>query len=237
MQFVRVLVLFTLTLIGISAGAGSTHPVAAADLLQVETIQPPTVEPPDGYPGTEFRFTANGFDTRERVSFWANAPDGSVQSGPGYSVNATTSGHAEWTWLAPTDAMSGQWSMVAEGVQSQVQQVILFEINDGTAIDPDTGFTVLPDPSRRGVEPASGVPGTQFHFFAGNFRQNEMVSFWVNDPTGRVFGDESYHVRADGQGFVDWLWVSSHNDRTGIWSMVAVGQESSVVQIIPFEIE
>jgi hypothetical protein len=209
----------------------------AATRSQDEPVPSPAVEPPDGYPGTEFTFTAYGFHPRERVSFWVNAPDGSVHSGPNSSVNATVDGQATWMWQSATDAMMGRWSMVAEGIQSHVQHVITFTINDGTTIDPETGLTVLPDQSRRGVEPPGGVAGTQFHFFAGNFRQNEMVSFWVHNPANRVFGDDLYQVQANDQGFADWLWVSSVNDLPGTWTMVAVGQQSGVVQVIQFEIE
>lgn len=235
MLSVRVLALVAIPIITIIIVL--PQPASAATLTQDEPVPPPTIEPSDGYPGTEFNFAAQGFRPRERVSFWVNAPDGTVHSEPNYSVNSTTDGHASWRWRSATDAMTGRWSMVAKGIQSRVQHVVIFTINDGTAIDPETGLTVLPDQSRRGAEPESGIAGTQFHFFAGNFRQNEMVSFWVNSPTRRVFSDESYQVRADEQGFADWLWVSSVNDLPGTWSMVAVGQRSGVVQIIPFEIQ
>jgi hypothetical protein len=236
MQSVRVLALFAIAIIIMMMGV-LPQQAAAATLAQDEPVPTPTVEPPDGYPGTEFTFTAYGFHPRERVSFWVNAPDGSVHAGPNYSVNATIAGEATWTWQSATDAMTGRWSVVAEGIQSHVQHVITFTMNDGTTIDPETGLTVLPDQSRRGVEPTIGVAGTQFHFFAGNFRQNEMVSFWVHNPANRVFGDDSYQVQANEQGFADWLWVSSVTDRSGTWTMVAVGQQSGVVQTILFEIE
>jgi hypothetical protein len=230
-RFAARIIVFILTLATLLAQ--STAPTLAQEPPDNGIV---TVTPPDGYPGTEFHFTANGFISREQVSFWVNDPMGRVFSAPDYSVRATREGAIAWNWLAPTDAMSGTWAMVAEGVQSQVQRVVQFAIQEGTTVDPETGFTTIPDPSRQGVEPAVGAGGTQFHFFAGNFRQREWVSFWVNDPAGRIYGDESYRVRANGQGFADWLWVSSRTDLPGTWTMVAVGQESQVVQVIPFEI-
>lgn len=85
------------------------------------------VEPPVGPPGTEFEFFATGFESNELVGFWLNAPDGSVVDIEG-KADTTEGGRVDWSWDSPDDAMRGTWEMVVRGVDSNLEQVIPFEI-------------------------------------------------------------------------------------------------------------
>ncbi len=85
------------------------------------------VEPLAGPPGTEFEFFANGFESNEDVGFWLNAPDGSIVD-INQKDNTTEGGRVDWSWDSPSDAMRGNWEMVARGVDSNLEQVIPFEI-------------------------------------------------------------------------------------------------------------
>lgn len=215
-------------------------------LLLVTLVPRPTnattladVEPATGYPGTIFTFSATNLRPGEVASYWLNMPNGAIVSDRTYTVKVQPDSSATWTWTTSTDAMAGTWSMVIEGIQSGISFSIPFTIQDGTIIDPATGHLTIPDQARIGVEPEIGPPGIQFHFFANHFRQYEPVSFWVNSPDGKVYGGDPriYQTYADAQGLADWYWVSSRTDIPGVWSMVATGHHSNVVQVILFTIE
>jgi hypothetical protein len=85
------------------------------------------VNPVIGSPGTTFSFYARGFADGEQVGFWLNAPDGRVVS-TGEQVTVKSNSRADWQWVSPVDAVPGVWQMVAKGVNSNRQVVILFEI-------------------------------------------------------------------------------------------------------------
>jgi hypothetical protein len=87
------------------------------------------VTPPAGPPGTSFVFFAQGFALGERVTYWATAPDGTVDSATAGQTIALTDGRAEWTWHAPASAQRGRWLMVAHGLSSGVEQVIGFDVH------------------------------------------------------------------------------------------------------------
>lgn len=85
------------------------------------------VAPRVGRPGTRFDFFARGFDDDESVSYWLNAPDGSLVSSSDFTARAND-GRADWSWEAPTAPLIGTWSMVIRGDRSGIQWVIVFEI-------------------------------------------------------------------------------------------------------------
>jgi hypothetical protein len=85
------------------------------------------VEPPVGPPGTEFEFFATGFESNELVGFWLNAPDGSIVDIEG-KADANDNGRVDWSWESPDDTMRGTWEMVVRGVDSNLEQVISFEV-------------------------------------------------------------------------------------------------------------
>ncbi|GIW00619.1 hypothetical protein [Roseiflexus sp.] len=95
------------------------------------TIERPTatvgVTPGRGRAGTLFQFFAEGLQGREGVVFWFNRPDGRAEKAMVERV-AINDGRVEWSWIAPDDAQPGQWSMVARGVSSGIERVVLFEI-------------------------------------------------------------------------------------------------------------
>lgn len=85
------------------------------------------VEPAIGAPGTTFDFFATGFDGNEDVGFWLNAPDGSIVDIE-QKTGTNDDGRVDWSWESPDDAARGTWQMVARGVDSNLEQVIPFEI-------------------------------------------------------------------------------------------------------------
>jgi hypothetical protein len=86
------------------------------------------VQPAVGAPGTQFAFFATGFDGSERVGFWVNGPDGTVIDDSDGNTTANSDGRADWRYTAPGDAAPGVYTMVARGVESDVERVIVFQI-------------------------------------------------------------------------------------------------------------
>jgi hypothetical protein len=83
-------------------------------------------EPYVSAPNDTVAFFATGFASKERVSFWATAPDGSIYNGS--EVIANEDGRADWFWRSPEDAPFGVWQMIAFGQKSEVIREIQFEI-------------------------------------------------------------------------------------------------------------
>lgn len=87
------------------------------------------VEPNVGAPGTRFAFVAFGFNANEGIGVWANTPGGTaIAITPEELGTANGDGRADWYWTAPGDAQTGNWTMVARGIDSRVERVISFEI-------------------------------------------------------------------------------------------------------------
>lgn len=90
--------------------------------------QDANAEPKVGQAGTTFAFFARGFIAGERVAYWVNRPDGTVDGASDYAVFANNNGRADWSWQAPGDAPPGFYTMVAQGTTSGRQHVLPFEL-------------------------------------------------------------------------------------------------------------
>lgn len=90
------------------------------------------VEPFSGTYTTTFTFYALGFTPEEEVSFWFNAPDGSIIGDmKNYKTLADAEGMAEWTWTPTANAPAGFWTAVVRGHLSGQERTITFEIRQG----------------------------------------------------------------------------------------------------------
>ncbi len=202
---------------------------------------PPTatdraVEPSRANAGSRFAFFAEGYEPREIVAFWFNAPDGTlIADERGFRVRATENGRADWTWLSPQNAQPGRWQAVAVGERSGVQRTIPFDI-----LPPVGGGggdeTPNPNPPDRGASPAVGTPDETMAFFAEGFRPRELVLFWANSPDGKVVGRNGNRVQANNDGRVDFFWRVPKDATPGTWQMVAYGNRSETTRIILFEV-
>lgn len=85
------------------------------------------VTPGVGRAGALFQFFAEGLNDREPVIFWVNRPDGRAEAVSVERVSVIN-GRADWSWLAPDDALPGQWSIVIRGTDSGVERLVPFEI-------------------------------------------------------------------------------------------------------------
>lgn len=103
----------------IAGGQPATPPSGAAGA--------PQVSPASGLPGTLFTFSARGFSGGETLTFWLNAPDGTVVSNASYTGRASA-GHAVWSWQSSLNTLPGAWQMVVRGDSSGVQVVIPFTV-------------------------------------------------------------------------------------------------------------
>lgn len=98
-----------------------------------DTPPPPAnVTPAQGAPGTTFTFSASGFLYGERVGYWLNLPDGSIQSF-GRELRADKEGRVTWSYTAPADAPPGVYVMAArssqsDGVDNDVSHAIRFVV-------------------------------------------------------------------------------------------------------------
>ncbi|HMO56264.1 MAG TPA: hypothetical protein PKA05_11220 [Roseiflexaceae bacterium] len=197
-----------------------------AGSAQATTLQP--VIPEAGLPGTRFNFFADGFSPNERLGFWLNDPQGRVigivpeLAG---QRRAAATGLANWTWTSPPSYAVGRWTMVVQGARSGTTRVIAFDLVERIA--PTSGVQ---------VQPAAGVAGTLFTFFAVGFAPFETVSFSTIDPAGRRERIDVRYRRSD-DARIDWSWLAPGDAQPGDWTMVARGDRSGferavVVQIL-----
>jgi hypothetical protein len=171
------------------------------------------VQPLTGLPGQDFTFTAFGFTSRESVAIWANTPDGRViELG---RRQADRQGRLEALTFA-TDASSprGNWSLVAQGVDSKRTAVAYFLLLDSTIgrlptptppPAPPTPIRIPPDRNAR-VTPPSGPTGTLFFLDAFGFIPGEEVAVEVVRSDGsRV--PAAFTVTADARGSIGYARV------------------------------
>jgi hypothetical protein len=123
-----------------SAPAGSNVAPPASNTQPTATPQPAAgsasagvsldiaVDPPGGMAGDRFAFFATGYPSREKVYYWAVAPDGTKYDNSKYETLSNMEGRADWTWKTPEDAQPGIWTMYALGDKSRLQRQISFEI-------------------------------------------------------------------------------------------------------------
>ncbi len=101
----------------------------AAEPISEAPARDGNVTPETGPAGARFAFAATGFESEEAVGVWVNTPAGEVMAiDPEELGGANEDGRADWYWTSPEDAMSGQWEMVAEGLDSGTTRVIPFTI-------------------------------------------------------------------------------------------------------------
>lgn len=213
---------------------GAAVPTPAANPTLVPTpLTLPTPRPQSGgsvgpasgaQPGSELTFSAWGFLPEEYIFFWAVDPEGNALENV-EEVRADEQGNVVWTWRAPADAQPGEWRMATRGKVSSVRIQIPFAI------------TSVGLPERTSVEPAIGVPGTKFEFWAGGFVPKEYVDIWAIGPNGENLHGPS-RERADWDGELAWTWRAPEDIAEGVWYMHAKGIaiESRVEYSIPFTI-
>lgn len=197
--------------------------------------------------GTKFNFFARGFDHREKVGYWFNAPDGTIYQDRYTFVVLANQDRADWGWTPPDDAMPGIWSAVAKGTVSHVERVIEFEIGDPS--NPTIGLRQGNQPGAAGggagtfqndadvaVEPLMGAPGSRFAFSAGGFPRREIIYFWATDPHGTTYEKSKYQIRSNEEGVAYWDWEVPEDGISGVWTMAARGDKSMVKRVIYFEV-
>jgi hypothetical protein len=213
---------------------------ALAPLLLALAIWPPaalaapepgSVFPETGTPGTRFVFLAGGFGANERLSMWANTPDGRVVPfDAGAPEQAASDGSVSWNWVAPAGFQPGTWQFVVHGRAGGAERVFSFGVNPPANAAPAADYN---------IQPAAGRPGDLFRFYATGFSEGEDVSARAVAPGGASLGDGlRVDTRARAGGRVDGFWAAPPDvPEYGVWRIVLVGAESGVERAIPLTIE
>jgi hypothetical protein len=189
------------------------------------------VEPPSGAPGTRFVFLADGFQANERLSSWANTPDGRVLPfDADVPEQATSDGSVSWNWAAPADFAAGTWQFVVHGRSSGVERVFTLSINPPAEAPPSTAYN---------IQPAVGRPGDVFRFYATGFSAGEAVDTQVVAPDGAATtAGLRVNTGAQAGGRVDGSWTAPLDVQAyGAWRIALRGVDSGVERVIPFTIE
>jgi hypothetical protein len=82
------------------------------------------VDPAGGPAGTTFRFSGDGFEAGELVSYWTTGPDGATHDGG--VVDAGSGGVVRFNYTVGAEAQPGTWTMSAYGQFSDRLAVAAF---------------------------------------------------------------------------------------------------------------
>ncbi|NJN67299.1 MAG: hypothetical protein HC884_11605 [Chloroflexaceae bacterium] len=177
------------------------------------------VEPARGTPSTTFHFFASGFSAREEVDIWLTGPHEEprrfdVSFDVREDLRTDEQGQVWWSWTAPENVPGGTWQMTARGADSRVERVVVFGMVRET-----------PLPLPYSVSPASGPPGTVFHFSAEDV-PTARAAFWLTAPDGSVIPTdhtdfrERWTLTVGDDGVVAWDWTAPPDAQRGVWLMV-----------------
>lgn len=206
------------------------HPVEEyPELAEPVDAYDSAVTPARGVPGTRFLFFASNFTVGESVAFVIVAPDGTIQHRG--EKHASKWERIDWEWRSPDDAPPGIWTARATGLESQIEQVIHFEIYRYVG---DKIVPTPPDPYDSAVFPAEGPPGTTFAFFATGYVYEERVEYQCIAPDGEVHSVGQ--VKSSEFGRADWQCQSPYTASSGIWTTVARGTDSQITRVLNFTI-
>lgn len=201
---------------------GGMQPAVTHAQVRVTTLQ---AEPLAITAGQTVEFFGTGFNPRERVGFWATAPDGAVLGGR--YVRSNGNGEIRFDVSLPADSLGGRWSMTAYGKDSQTPAIARFDV---AGLPAQTASLIV------AVQPAFGPPGTRFNFAATGFGTPETVSYWFTGPDNNVYDAVSQELRSSYEGRVDISWVAPANAPAGRWVLTIQGIRSSISRGIVFEI-
>lgn len=195
------------------------------------------VQPLTGLPGQTFTFTPFGFTSREVVAVWANAPDGRViELG---RRQADRQGRMEpLSFTTDARTLIGNWSLVAQGVDSNRTTVAYFLLLDNTVgrlptptsavpLPTPTSITIPPDRNAR-VTPPAGPIGTLFFLDAFGFVPGEEVAVEVIRSDGTRI-PARFTVTADARGAIGYARIyhaTLSGAPLGLYAFEARGQTS-----------
>jgi hypothetical protein len=205
----------------VCALTGGANPASAAATSSV-TLQAVS---PTSNAGDSIEFKGTGFNPRERVGFWATAPDGAVLGGR--YVRSNGNGEISFDFGVPADALNGRWAMTAFGKDSETPAVATFAVVG----QPAQSAGVI-----AAVSPGSGPAGTNFIFVATGLGTRETVSYWFTGPDGKVYDPHEQEIAANNEGRVDISWPSSATMPKGRWVVTIQGILSTLSRGIVFEL-
>ena len=87
-----------------------------------------SVTPTKGTLGTYFTFEAEGYEHREKVSYWFTGPDNKVYDPHEQEIRADNKGRVSFVWQVPAGLPLGKWVVTIQGVRSNTARGIPFEL-------------------------------------------------------------------------------------------------------------
>jgi len=217
MRFPRLLLIPLLAL----SLAWGIRPAFAADTITV-TLQ---AAPLTLGVGETVLLNGTGFNPRERVGFWATAPDGAVLGGR--YVRSNGNGDISFDFQVPAEALGGRWAMTAYGQDSATPAIATFDV---------VGRPAQSANLIAAASPQSGPRGGTVRFTATGFFEQEVISYWFTGPDGKVYNAVSQEEHANNDGRVDISWNVPANVPKGRWVVTIQGILSVVSRGIVFEL-
>jgi hypothetical protein len=202
-----------------------------------------SVAPAAGLTGQTFTFTAQGFQSKERVSLWLTAPDGSAVAFDTQPQANGSGAIAPFTFVVAAGKSLGTWAITAQGVASTHKAVAYFTVlatQTGSLPPPPAPQpapqTTIPPNVNASATPKSGPVGTLFFFNAGGFRAGEDVKLTVVGSDGRQIAFAA-PVKADANGSIGYAkpyYLARPGDSLGLYSLIAIGTNSNTTSTAYF---
>jgi hypothetical protein len=156
--------------------------------------------------------TATGFDPDETVSTWLTGPSQQVQAGEQFDVDSD--GDVTFEVRIRRHFEAGRWAVTVHGLDSEAEAIAYFD-NPGSG-GPNVEIQVS--------EP-SVSPGGALSFTGNDFREGEMVSYWLTGPDGQAHDGGSLEV-TDAGGDIFFTYTLPSDAMPGQWTISVYGQDS-----------
>lgn len=106
--------------------------IASFDVIGRPAPQEPaaiaSVTPSSGVIGTYFTFETEGYEKREKISYWFTGPDNRVYDPHEQEIRADSKGRVSFVWQAPAGIPLGKWVVTIQGIRSNTARGIPFEL-------------------------------------------------------------------------------------------------------------
>jgi hypothetical protein len=176
--------------------------------------------------GDAFSAVGAGFIKGEQVGIYVTGPDGAtfVPAIIAGDAMALADNHYHLKAALPAFSQPGDYTLVLEGVRSELRLTFPFRILSGPPAGKDE--SLLPASSNGIVDPVSGPRGTSFTFSATGFNSQEPVAVYGTNPDGS--GIDGVQMKADRGGQVgqNLTFTTDQSDQIGVYATTFEGLDS-----------
>lgn len=178
-------------------------PTTSADELAALTVAT------GGTPGS-FQFKADGFDSRETLTYTLTGPSQQTMGGRQHTTNGQ--GAVAFEVQMPRSAEAGLWTITVKEEDNEEQATATFAM---PALGPDIDLA---------ASQVAGPTGVTIAARSSAFDSEEVVGYWLTGPDGKIYLNGTVDATKIGRVSIDAL-VTDAMPR-GEWKVTVYGHKS-----------